>query len=480
MSFNDIKKDNEYKCLIDGEWVFSKTKKTININSPTDNSLIGKIQALDKSEIDNIFEIAKKSQISWYETPVKKRSEILNKVADLILENKELISNLLVKEVTKNKSLAINEIERTVYLIKATAKEGLNLKEEKIKADKFYKSKKKAFIKRIPHGVVLGISPFNYPINLIWSKIAPALISGNSIVIKPSTQGTISVIYTLELFLQAGIPKGVINLITCNTKEIGDYLIKNKNIDMIAFTGSTSIGKRISNLVMKPLLMELGGKDSAIILEDTDLDLAVRECVNGCFSYSGQRCTAIKRIILINSIGYEFMQKFTSEVNKLTFGNPEENNFITPLINQEAVKNIELLVNNAIKNQATKLTNGSKINNLMTPIILDHVNKKCRIYYEEQFGPVAVIIRANNEQEAIDIVNDSDYGLEACIFTKNKKRAFEIAKKLNVGTVQINGKSERSPDNFPFTCLKDSGLGTQGIKYSIEAMTRIKSNVLNQ
>jgi len=303
---------------------------------------------------------------------------------------------------------------------------------------------------------------------------------GNSVVLKPSTQGAISVLHIAELFLEAGVPPGVLNVVTGNSSEIGDYLVKHKDVDMIAFTGSTKVGKRIANLAgMKHLLLELGGKDAVIVLEDADLDLAVRECVSGCFSYSGQRCTAVKRIILINSIADKFIDKFVKEADKLKHGKPEEDAYITPLINNEAADNIQELIDDANNNGAKKLMCKFRERNFWGATIFDNVTSKCRLYHEEQFGPVAVIIRIKDEKEAIKVANDSEYGLQTGIFTNNINKAFDIASKLEVGTVQINGRSDRGPDNFPFSCIKSSGIGTQGIKYSIEAMTRIKSTVLN-
>jgi len=482
MPFEYTKEGNNYKYLSNGKWQLSVSNKFISVLNPVDNSLVGKIQDVSKKEIDEVFKIAKSSQLQWQEIPVNKRAEILHKAADLMLKNKLIIAEILMKEIAKPKSAAINEVERTADLIKYTAEEGLRISGEIVEGQCFYKNEKRktAFVNRVPFGVVLAISPFNYPINLSYSKVAPALISGNSVILKPSAQGAISVIYCAELFLEAGLLPGVLNIVTGNSSQIGDYLVSHKDVDMVAFTGSTEIGKRISSLaVMKPLLLELGGKDAAIILEDADLDLAVKECISGCFSYSGQRCTAIKRIIAVGNIGNKFSDKFVKEVEKLKVGKPEDNSNICCLINKKAVDYIQELVDDANKNGAKQLLFKTRKNNLIGPIVLDNINNKCRIYYEEQFGPVAVIIRVRDKNEAIKIVNDSEYGLQASIFTNNINDAFNIASKLNVGTVQINGKSDRGPDNLPFSCVKNSGLGTQGIKYSIEAMTRIKSIVLN-
>src|SRR3989344_3047390 len=478
MPLSYIKEGETYKYLVNGKWTKSSSGKTVNVNSPS-GSIVGKLQSVTKKEIDNIFETAKSAQVKWYETPINKRAEILIKAAYLIEKNKNILIEFLEKEVGKARTLAEHEIMRTADLIRATAEEGLRLKGELLESESYGKNKK-ALVSRVPLGVILAISPFNYPINLSASKIAPALISGNSVVIKPSTQGAISVIHMCELFLEAGVPPGVLSLVTGNSSEIGDYLVEHNNIDMIAFTGSTVIGKRIVKLAgMKPLLFELGGKDAALILEDADIDLAVNECLLGAFSYSGQRCTAIKRIIIIEKIADAFIKKFASEAKKLKVGKAEEDAFITPLINKEAGNYIQELVDDANKNGAKKILCDFRKENLWGPCIFDHVTEKCRLYHEEQFCPIVPIIRIKNEEEGINVINNSRYGLECSIFTNNINKAFKIADKLDVGTVQINGKSDRSPDSFPFSCVKDSGIGAQGIKYSIEAMTRIKSTILN-
>ncbi len=482
MSFDYIKDGNNYKYLVNGKWQFSSSGKTLDVLSPVDGNEVGKIQNITKKEINEIFSCAKEAQIKWRETPVNKRAEILHRAAGLVLKNKEIIAGILMKEIAKPRSLCLEEVERTVDLINYTAEEGLRIRGEILDGSEFYKTeiKKKALITREPFGVVLAISPFNYPVNLSCSKIAPALIAGNSVVLRPSMQGAISVIYTAELFLEAGLPAGVLNLVTGDSSEIGDYLVQHKDVDMIAFTGSTSVGKKITSLAgVKPLLLELGGKDAAIILDDANLDLAVRECVGGCFLYSGQRCTAIKRIILVNKIADIFIEKFVKETEKLKIGKPEEDAVVCPLISKQAGDYIQELINDANKNGAKKLVCKFRDKNFWGPTIFDNVTNKCRLYYEEQFGPVAVIIRVRDENEAISVTNDTEYGLGAAIFTNDINRAFRLAEKINVGTVQINGRSARSPDNFPFSCTKNSGIGVQGIRYSIEAMTRIKSIVLN-
>lgn len=252
-------------------------------------------------------------------------------------------------------------------------------------------------------------------------------------------------------------------------------------IDFINFTGSTEVGKRISHIsVMKPMLMELGGKDAAIVLEDADLDLAAKNIVSGAYSYSGQRCTAVKRILVLEEIADTLVEKVKERVESLKIGNPlKEQVDIVPLIDDKAADYVEALMEEANNKGATLLVGGKREGNLIYPTLFDNVTLDMRLAWEEPFAPILPIIRVKDVDEAIRIANESEYGLQASIFTKEINKAFYVAEKLEVGTVQINNKPERGPDHFPFSGIKASGLGTQGIKYSIEAMSRPKAIVLN-
>ena len=261
---------------------------------------------------------------------------------------------------------------------------------------------------------------------------------------------------------------------------IGDYLVSHPLVNMVAFTGSSKVGKHIASLVgMKPLLLELGGKDAAIILEDADLVLAAKHIVGGAFSYSGQRCTAVKRILVLDSVADKLIEQILPLVRALTVGRPEDNAEITPLITTEAADFVQELIDDAIQKGAKLLTGNKREGNIIYPTLFDQVTVDMRIAWEEPFGPVLPILRVKSIEEAVKITNDSEYGLQASIFTKSIDEAFRVAARLDVGTIQVNGKTERGPDHFPFVGVKSSGMGTQGIRYSIEAMTRCKAVVLN-
>lgn len=479
--FEDIKEGLIYKNLNNGNWIIN-TNEFQDIVSPVDNTIVGRVPCMTISDATLTILNAKKAQKSWGNTPVSDRSKILHKASQLLLQEKDYISNIIVKEIGKNRISALNEIERTAEYINYAADAGKHMEEEAMEGEGYasYSKNKYSYIIRVPVGVVLAISPFNYPVNLSCSKIAPALIAGNSVILKPPTQGSISALHLCKIFHEAGIPKGVLNTITCKSNDIGDFLVTNENINFINFTGSTKIGMHISKIAkMVPLLLELGGKDAAIVLPDADLNNAAKEIVKGAFDYSGQRCTAVKRVITTYEIEDKLIKLITDNVKKLKVGSPEDNADIVPLINSKAADFVEDLVKDAIKNGAHEIMQFKREGNLIYPTVLKNVTTKMRVAFEEPFGPILPIMAVKNINEAIDLANSTNYGLQASVFTKDIDNAFNIAKKLEVGTVQINGKTERGPDSFPFTGFKSSGLGTQGIKYSINAMTKIKNIVLN-
>ncbi|EJP6471617.1 NADP-dependent glyceraldehyde-3-phosphate dehydrogenase [Clostridium botulinum] len=475
--------DNLYKNFIKGQWIISKTNKFIEISSPIDGSLVGKIPSMDKEEVDLAIKSAKESQSKWNNVPINEKASILLKAADILDEKAEEIANIMIREIAKDKKSSISEVHRTADYIRFSADTAKNMVGETLSGDSFPGTSKGkiSIVNRVPLGVVLAISPFNYPVNLSGSKIAPALMAGNSVVLKPATQGSMSALHLVKVFEEAGLPSGVLNTVTGKGSEIGDYIVSHPMIDFINFTGSTEVGKKISHIsVMKPMLMELGGKDAAIVLEDADLDLAAKNIVSGAYSYSGQRCTAVKRILVLDEVADILVKKVKEKVESLTLGNPLKDQVdIVPLINDKAADYAEALIKEAKDKGATLLVGGKREGNLIYPTLFDNVALDMRLAWEEPFAPILPIIRVKDIDEAIQIANESEYGLQASIFTKEINKAFYVAEKLEVGTVQINNKPERGPDHFPFSGIKASGLGTQGIKYSIEAMSRPKAIVLN-
>ncbi|HEU9360922.1 NADP-dependent glyceraldehyde-3-phosphate dehydrogenase, partial [Streptococcus pneumoniae] len=469
-----------YQNLVNGKW--KSSEQEITIYSPINQEELGTVPAMTQTEADEAMQAARAALPAWRALSAIERAAYLHKTAAILERDKEKIGTILAKEVAKGIKAAIGEVVRTADLIRYAAEEGLRITGQAMEGGGFEAASKNklAVVRREPVGIVLAIAPFNYPVNLSASKIAPALIAGNVVMFKPPTQGSISGLLLAKAFEEAGIPAGVFNTITGRGSEIGDYIIEHKEVNFINFTGSTPIGERIGRLAgMRPIMLELGGKDAALVLEDADLEHAAKQIVAGAFSYSGQRCTAIKRVIVLESVADKLATLLQEEVSKLTVGDPFDNADITPVIDNASADFIWGLIEDAQEKEAQALTPIKREGNLLWPVLFDQVTKDMKVAWEEPFGPVLPIIRVASVEEAIAFANESEFGLQSSVFTNDFKKAFEIAEKLEVGTVHINNKTQRGPDNFPFLGVKGSGAGVQGIKYSIEAMTNVKSIVFD-
>ena len=469
--------------LVNGEWRISRENPPLEVLSPVDGSLVGKLSSMSHTELDEAISAAKAAQKAWAAYPVYRKAQLMYRAADLLEQMAEEISECLVMEIAKDKNSAVSEVKRSADLLRYTADVGKSLHGEAIFGDSFPGGSrdKMSCVTRVPVGTVLAISPFNYPVNLAISKIGPALMGGNTVLLKPATQGAVSALMMVKAMQDAGLPAGVLNTATGLGSVIGDYIVTHKDIQFINFTGSTEVGQHISALTsMTPVIMELGGKDAAIVLEDADLDFAADNIVDGAFSYSGQRCTAVKRILALDTIADELVEKLKARVERLKTGDPREPGVtVTPLVSTKSADFVEGLMRGAIQQGARLVTGGQRTGNLIQPTLLDRVTTEMDVAWVEPFGPVLPIIRVASAGEAVEIANRSEYGLQSSVFTNNLNKAYSIAAQLEVGTVQINNKPERGPDNFPFLGVKSSGMGTQGVRYSIESMTRPKAVTIN-
>lgn len=457
-------------------------ERLIDVYSPVDDTLLGRIPAMTKEEADAAIQGTKENLEQWAETPVYERAEILYTTAEILDGRAEAIAEMLVMEIAKDRASAIAEVRRTADLIRYTADVGKSMEGQAISGENFPGGSrdKLSFVTRVPLGTVLAIAPFNYPVNLAASKLAPALIGGNAVVLKPPTQGAISALMLARAFVDAGLPAGVLNTVTGRGSELGDELVTHPGINFINFTGSTEVGRHIAGLSrMVPLLLELGGKDAAIVLPDADLDFAAENIASGAYSYAGQRCTAVKRVLVCESVADELVKKLAERVKRLKVGDPRDGSTITPLINDKSADFVQSLIDCALGMGATLVCGNRREGRLVYPTLLDHVTTGMDIAWEEPFGPVLPVIRVSSVDEAVEIANRSEYGLQSSVFTRDINKAFGIARRLEVGTVQINNKTERGPDHFPFLGVKASGMGTQGVRYSIEAMTRPKAITVN-
>ena len=456
--------------------------QTLEVVSPVDGSTVGHVHEFTPEEIDAVFASAVKHQVRWRDTSLDDRARILVTVADFLEDAIEPLAELIVMEVAKARKDARDEIRRTADFIRFTAEDAKRIIGEARFSDAFPRqSRNKLSVSyRVPLGCVLAIPPYNYPVNLAMSKVAPALIAGNAVVLKPPTQGALVGAAMVDVCHQAGVPVGVLHVVTGRGSRIGDLLVQHPAVDMISFTGSSETGQQLAEKAgMVPLMLELGGKDAAIVLSDADLDATAADIVAGAFNYAGQRCTAVKRVLAVEPIADELVSLIEKRVRSLTVGDPREDAAVTPLVDPEAAERAEALVRQAVDMGAELVVGGGRQGNLMEPTLVDKVTAGMDLAWVEPFAPVLPVIRVANAEHAVSMANASEYGLQAAIFSRDVDAAMHISLALDVGTVQINGRTARGPDHFPFLGTKASGMGTQGVRFSIEAMTRLKSTVFN-
>ncbi len=480
--FDSVRSAGVYHYFAEGTYRASSSGNLIDVRSPVDGSVLGSTQAVTRDEVDAVIASAWRQFPCWRDTPLRERAELLHRAARIMEREADALSEILCDEIAKPIKSAREEIVRTAEIFDFTAEDALRLEGETKFSDVFAQQKrdKISLSYRVPLGVVLAIGPFNYPFNLTGTKIAPALAGGNACVVKPPSAGAMTCLYFGAILAEAGLPPGVLSIVTGKGEEIGDYIVSHPGISMIAFTGSSSTARRIAaRASMVPLLFELGGKDAALVLPDADLELTASQIVSGAFSYSGQRCTAVKRVLVFEDNARELVERITALASKLSVGPPRDNPVISALISPAQCDYVQGLIDDALANGARLLCGNRREGNIMHPTVLDDVTTDMRVAWEEPFGPVLPVMRVRSIEEAIDISNRSEYGLQGSIFTADINSAVNIAMQLDVGTVQINAKTQRGPDHFPFMGTKSSGLGTQGTRYSIEAMTRMKSIVLN-
>ncbi len=479
--FEEIKINNEYKYYNGHEWKHSSVFEKIEIKSPVNSSIVGMIQNCNEEELKEVVENLKKGQKIWASTTIDERANILKKASQIMQTHTETISDFLLKEIAKPKKEAVDEVIRSAQITRFTGETIRNLEGIYLESGVFYNTKnnKKCLVKHIPIGIVLGIAPYNYPVNLSCSKIAPALAGGNAIILKPPIIGCISALHLVQCFIKAGLPKGVIAVVSGDPKKIGDILAPHKDISAISFTGSTSTGKQIAKIAgIKKLIFELGGKGSAIALNECNIEKTAKEITTGAFSYSGQRCTAIKRLFVQNKIADKLILLLKQETRKLSVGWDPLINQITPLVGLKHAEFVEDLITDAKEKGAHVIMGGTRNGNLIEPTIIVKVSIDMKIASVEQFAPVLPITCFETLDEVIKLVNQSEYGLQSSVFTQDIDKAFYVAERIQTGTMNINCSPSRGPDNFPFLGIKNSGIGVAGIKESILEMTKEKVIVI--
>lgn len=460
------------KMLIAGKWVDKKEK--IQVLDPLDNSVVDTVPRGTAEDIGLAVDAAAEGYRISRDMPVHERISILRKVSDAIEENSEELAETIAREGSKTIKEARGEVSRAAQTILISSEEARRITGETIPFDSSPGSEKRiGYYFRFPIGIIGAITPFNDPLNLVAHKLGPAIAGGNSVVLKPATVTPLSALKLGKLFMDAGLPPNVLNIVTGHGGEIGDALVTDPRVRMISFTGGVEAGEKISRKAgLKKIGMELGSNTPVIVCEDCDLEKAVDDCVSGAFWAAGQNCIGVQRIYIMDSIYKRFETLFVSRTRNYRIGPKlEEDTDMGPMITEAEARRIENWVNEAAEGGAKVLTGHQREGALYHPTVLADVPAGCKVDREEVFAPTVNLYPVKTLDEAIEKANDVDFGLHAGIFTSDYRKAFKAIRGLEVGGVMINDSSDFRIDMMPFGGVKKSGLGREGIKFALQEMT---------
>lgn len=469
----------EHKIYIAG--AFQKTDQELVVTNPYDNSKVGMTYLAGKNELEKAILGALSVKNTLRDLPSYKKYGILMQIAEEIKLKKEDLALILSKEAGKPLKYSLGEIDRAIQVFIIAAEESKRLPKEYFSIDWTQAGEgKEALVKYFPIGLVAGIAPFNFPLNLAVHKIAPAIASGNPIILKPARSTPLSVIELAKIIDKTDLPKGAFSVLPMD-REAGNQLVTDERIHMLSFTGSPSVGwKMKSNAGKKKIALELGGNAGVVVAETADLDLAVRKCLVGGFAYSGQVCIHVQRIYVHENIFDTFIEKFIQGTEKLNFGAPEEiNTDISAMIDEENAIRVEEWVNEAKQDGAKILFGGNRKGTYFEPTIITDTKKQMKVCALEVFGPVVTIEKYSDYSEAISDINSSEYGLQAGVFTNNIKEMNQAFNEIEVGGVIINDVPTFRVDHMPYGGIKNSGFGREGVKYSIFEMLEPKLMIKN-
>lgn len=469
-----------YKTFIGGQWV--QTEEYLDVTDKYTGEVIAKVPKADQSLVDKAVQAAQEAFESFRKVPAYERSAILEKAANLILERQEEIASTICKEAGKAWKYSIGEVIRGYETFKFASLEALHIHGETVPLDASASGKNRfGYYLRVPMGVIAAITPFNFPLNLVAHKVAPAIASGNTIVLKPASTTPITALILAEILEKAGLPKGVFNVVIGPGSSVGDYLISHKMVKKVTFTGSPAVGDSIIKKAgIKRVTLELGNNSATIIEKDADIDKAIPRCIASAFSNSGQVCISLQRIYVHKDIADEFSQKFKQATEALKIGNPLDKDVeLGPMIDEKEALRAKSWIDEALSQGAVLVCGNKQEGRILYPTVLRNTTKDMKVMCMEVFAPIVSIVEYDNFEEAIKHVNDSDYGLQAGIYTNDIRKIHYAIDNLDVGGVMINDTSIFRVDNMPYGGNKLSGIGREGVRFAIDEMTNIKMVMIN-
>jgi acyl-CoA reductase-like NAD-dependent aldehyde dehydrogenase len=465
--------------FVDGRWV--EEGDIVEVRAPYDGSVIARVVQARREHAEAAIAAAVKAFGTTRRLPAFERQRVLRRVAQSISERRDEFSRTLAQEAGKPIKLARIEVDRTVFIFNVAAEEATRIYGEYLPLDwQESTAGRWGMVKRFPIGPIAGITPFNFPLNLVSHKVAPAIAAGCSMVLKPAPQTPLCALLLAECIQQAGWPDGGLNVLPLSNED-ASLLVTDERIKLISFTGSVPVGWDIKRRAgKKKVALELGGNAGVIVHSDADISYAAERCVTGGFGYAGQTCISVQRILVEHSVYGKFLDLFVEGAKQLRTGDPmEESTDVGPLIRESDALRVTHWVEESIRAGARLLCGGGHKGSIVEPTVLTGTKPEMKVNCQEIFGPVVTVEPYQTFDEALRRINNSNYGLQAGVFTRDAKLLFQAFDELEVGGVVAGDIPSFRIDQMPYGGVKDSGLGREGLRYAIEEMTEPKLLVMN-
>ncbi|MBI4297362.1 MAG: aldehyde dehydrogenase family protein [Chloroflexi bacterium] len=470
----------EYPLFLAGE--FQKSGERLEVKNPYGGAVVGTTFLASAEQLEAAIQSAQAAFQTTRRLPSYERERILKHIAGGIEKRKDDLARLITLQSGKPIRDAAAEVARAVLTFNTAAEESKRLGGEVIPLDWAAGSKGRLGItRRFPIGPIAGISPFNFSLNLAAHKVAPALATGNPIILKPPSQAPLTMLDVAALAQEAGVPKGALSVLPMS-RALGDRLVTDDRIKMLSFTGSPPVGWDMkARAGKKKVILELGGNAGAIVDEGADLDYAAQRLAVGSFAYSGQICISVQRIYVVEAVAGEFQRRFLERVRRLKVGDPlDPETDLGPMIDEEAARRAEEWTKEAVAGGARLLAGGVRRGNIIEPTILADADPQAKVCRLEAFAPLVNLFTVKSFEEAVAQVNDSAFGLQAGVFTRDLDHALYAFRELEVGGVIINDVPLYRIDHMPYGGVKDSGYGREGLKYAMEEMTELRLMVITE
>ena len=443
---------------------------------------IGHVKAATEAQVRAATVRARDAFSSWSETPAHRRSAILNATARAIEADRDALAKVIAQESGKALEYAAAEVARGIETFTFSAEEAKRIHGETIPLDASTAGENRmGFFLRMPVGVVAAITPFNFPLNLVAHKLGPALAAGNTVVLKPAERTPLTAVRLAELLADSGLPDGVLTLVHGAGSEVGEALIRDEIPARISFTGSPVVGRRILQIAgLKKVTLELGNNSGTIIEPDADLAKAIPRCVASAFGQSGQSCISVQRIYVHKDVAKPFLDGLLAQTAKLRIGNPSDpDTDVGPMISEDAAKRAHAWVREAEKAGARVAAGGKREGTVLWPTVLTHTTADMKVVCDEVFAPIVSVMTYKTFDEALRLVGDTAYGLQAGLYTQDLNKAWKAIRKLDMGGVMINETSTWRADHMPYGGNRMSGIGREGVRFAVEEMTSLRMAVFN-